>query len=221
MRHASLPVITVTALALGLGACAQNGNGGGLGGKTGSGALIGALGGAAIGAATGEDGKDRLERGLAGAAIGGVAGGAVGAYMDSQEKDLRQNLQNTPAEVQRVGETIVVTVPSDVTFPHDSAQLQPQARQSLNEVAQTLRANPNTTVDVVGHTDSTGAADYNIDLSLRRAESVMTYLQRQGVAPNRIEAFGAGETRPVATNDTDYGRQQNRRVEIRIDPVRS
>lgn len=214
--------ITATTVALaaavGLSACAQDGSGGM--GKTGGGALLGALGGGAIGAATGDGGKDRAQRGAIGAAIGGLAGAGVGAYMDSQEQKLRQDLQGSGAEVQRVGERIVVNIPSNVTFAHDSAQLTPQARNTLAQVGQTLAQNPQTTVDVIGHTDATGEADYNIDLSLRRADAVMRELTAQGVARDRIEAIGAGEAQPVASNDTDAGRAQNRRVEIAITPIR-
>lgn len=214
--------ITATTVALaaavGLSACAQDGSGGM--GKTGGGALLGALGGGAIGAATGDGGKDRAQRGAIGAAIGGLAGAGVGAYMDSQEQKLRQDLQGSGAEVQRVGERIVVNIPSNVTFATDSAQLTPQARNTLAQVGRTLAQNPQTTVAVVGHTDATGEADYNVDLSLRRADAVMRELTAQGVARDRIEAIGAGEAQPVASNDTESGRAQNRRVEIEITPIR-
>ncbi|SOD96818.1 OmpA family protein [Caenispirillum bisanense] len=214
--------ITATTVALaaavGLSACAQDGSGGM--GKTGGGALLGALGGGAIGAATGDGGKDRAQRGAIGAAIGGLAGAGIGAYMDSQEEKLRQDLQGSGAEVQRVGERIVVNIPSNVTFATDSAQLTPQARNTLAQVGRTLAQNPQTTVDVIGHTDSTGEADYNVDLSLRRADAVMRELTAQGVARDRIEAIGAGEAQPIASNDTETGRAQNRRVEIAITPIR-
>lgn len=215
-RFSSVAVLAGT---LALAACAQNGQGGM--GNMGGGALIGALGGAAVGAATGDGGKDRAQRAAVGAALGGLAGTAVGAYMDSQEQELRQDLQGTGAEIQRQGDSIVVNIPSGVTFPFDSAELLPNVRNSLAEVASTLANNPQTTIAVTGHTDSTGPEDYNIDLSLRRAQSVLSYLVANGVQRQRIQAFGAGEARPVASNDTDYGRQQNRRVELRIDPIRA
>lgn len=218
--RASAAVALAAAAALGLSACAQNGQGGGMG-KTGGGALLGALGGAAVGAATGEDTKDRWERGLAGAAIGGLAGGAVGAYMDSQEEEIRQDLEGTGAEVQRAGDVIVVNIPSNVTFPFDSAELRPEARSNLREVARTLANNPKTTIEVTGHTDSQGPEDYNVDLSLRRAQSVVDYMVSQGVSPQRIEAFGAGESQPIASNETEEGRAMNRRVELRITPIRA
>lgn len=218
--RATFLVTAVSAAALGLSACAQQGQGGGMS-RTGGGALLGALGGAAIGAATGEDGRDRVERGLAGAAIGGLAGGAVGAFMDSQQQELEQDLQGTGAQLVRQEETIIITVPNNVTFPFDSADLSPQGRNALADVADTLARNPNTTIDVIGHTDATGDDQYNIDLSLRRAESVMDYLVASGVSRSRIEAFGAGESQPVATNQTEQGRAQNRRVELRIDPIRA
>ncbi|EKV31400.1 Outer membrane protein [Caenispirillum salinarum AK4] len=209
--------VAVLAGSLALAACAQDGSMS----KTGGGALIGALGGAAVGAATGGDTKDTAQRAAIGAAIGGLAGTAVGAYMDNQERELRQDLQGTGAELQRQGDAILVNIPSGVTFPFDSADLRPDARDSLREVARTLANNPKTTIDVTGYTDSTGPEDYNIDLSLRRAEAVMNYLIQNGVDRRRIEAFGAGEANPIASNETEYGRQQNRRVELRIEPIRA
>lgn len=219
MLNRRISTVAVLAGSLALAACAQDGQGGM--GKTGGGALIGALGGAAVGAVTGEDGKDRAQRAAVGAAIGGLAGTAVGAYMDSQEKELRQDLEGTGAQVQRQGDAILVNIPSGVTFPFDSAELRPDARASLQDVATTLARNPKTTIDVTGYTDSTGPEDYNIDLSLRRAEAVMTYLIQNGVDRRRIEAFGAGEANPIASNETEAGRQQNRRVELRIEPIRA
>lgn len=220
MATRRIPAATAVTLAaaLGLSACAQDGSGGI--GKTGTGALIGALGGGAVGAATGDGGTDRAQRGAIGAAIGGLAGAGIGAYMDAQEQKLRQDLQGTGAQVQRLGERIVVNIPSNVTFAHDSAELTPQARNTLASVGQTLAQNPQTTVDVIGHTDSTGSEQYNIDLSLRRADTVMRALMAQGVARQRIEAVGAGEADPVASNETEAGRAQNRRVEIEITPIR-
>lgn len=207
---------TVLAAVVALAACAE---GGGMN-RTGTGALIGAAGGGAIGAMTGDGGRDRAQRGAIGAAIGGLAGAGIGAYMDAQENRLREDLQGTGAEVQRVGERIVVTLPSNVTFAHDSAELTPQARNTLMDVGRTLRDNPQTTVRVIGHTDSTGRPDYNVDLSLRRADAVMRQLIAQGMPRDRIEALGAGQTRPIATNDTADGRAQNRRVEIEVSPIR-
>lgn len=219
MLNRRISAITVLTLSFVLAGCAQDGQGGI--GNTGGGAIIGALGGAAIGAATGNGGKDRAQRAAIGAAIGGLAGTAVGAYMDSQEEELREDLEGTGAEVQRQGDAILVNLPSEITFPFDSAELRPDARASLWNVADILARNPKTTIDITGHTDSTGSEDYNIDLSLRRAEAVMNYLIQNGVDRYRIEAFGAGESRPIADNATEIGRQQNRRVEIRIDPIRA
>jgi len=176
---------------------------------------LGALGGAAVGAAIDDGG---LGGALVGAGIGALAGGAVGNYMDRQEQALRQELQGSGVDVQRQGDVIVLNMPGNITFATDSAQISPQFYPTLNQIGQTLRNYPQTTVQVVGHTDSTGAEQYNIDLSLRRASSVAQYLQGQGFQPQRIAAFGAGESRPIASNATASGRQANRRVEIEIRP---
>lgn len=183
--------------------------------NTAVGAGLGALGGAAVGAAIDNGG---LGGALVGAGIGALAGGAVGNYMDRQEQQLRQELAGSGVDVQRQGDVIVLNMPGNITFATDSADINPQFYPTLNEISQTLRNYPQTTVQVVGHTDSTGSADYNVDLSLRRANSVVQFLQAQGVQPQRVAAYGAGETQPIASNATASGRQANRRVEITIRP---
>jgi outer membrane protein OmpA-like peptidoglycan-associated protein len=183
--------------------------------NTAVGAGLGALGGAAVGAAIDDGG---LGGALLGAGIGALAGGAVGNYMDRQEQALRQDLAGTGVDVKRQGDVIVLNMPGNITFATDSAQISSQFYPTLNEIGQTLRNYPQTTVQVVGHTDNTGSSDYNVDLSLRRANSVVQYLQSQGVTPQRVAAYGAGEAQPIATNATPQGRQANRRVEITIQP---
>ena len=181
--------------------------------RTGLGATLGALGGAAVGAIA-DDGRGAL----IGAGIGALAGGAVGAYMDRQEADLRQDLAGSGVGVTRQGDNIVLNMPSNVTFGFDSTSVRPEFQGTLSDVGQTLAQYEQTYVDVVGHTDSTGAADYNQSLSERRARSVADYISARGVIPPRINIGGYGETQPIADNGSSSGRQQNRRVEIYIRP---
>lgn len=184
--------------------------------KTAMGAGIGAAAGAGIGAlAT----KKRGKGALIGAAIGAAAGGGIGYYMDRQEKALREQLQGTGIDVQRQGDNILLNMPNQVTFAFDSANLTPNAMSALNSVGGVLNQYPETTVDIIGHTDSIGSDAYNQGLSERRAYSVQGYLTQQGVASQRMAARGMGERMPVASNDSEAGRAQNRRVEISIRPT--
>jgi|SRR5690625_189583 len=184
--------------------------------RTAIGSGVGAASGAALGAII--SGGDRAST-LVGAGIGLLAGGAVGQYLDQQERDLQASLAGTGAEVQRQGDSLLVTLPSQVTFATDQATIQPQFYGALNNVAQTLQQYPSSYVDVIGHTDSTGAADYNQRLSERRASSVAQYLTSRGVSPARIKSYGMGMTQPIASNSDAAGRQANRRVEILITPA--
>ncbi|MEL7464501.1 MAG: OmpA family protein [Pseudomonadota bacterium] len=174
------------------------------------GAILGAVTGALIGDRTGA---------IVGAGVGAVAGGAVGAYLDEQQKELERNLEGTGATVVNTGEELLVNLPSEVTFDFDEAAIKPEFRQPLAEVASTLAEFEASAVDIIGHTDSVGSDAYNQTLSERRAESVAGFLTQRGVIRERIVAFGEGETRPIATNDTPEGRAQNRRVEIKITPI--
>ncbi|MFP4640240.1 MAG: OmpA family protein [Guyparkeria sp.] len=185
--------------------------------KTAKGATIGAGAGALLGNVVAGSGN-RTGGTLIGAAVGATVGGLVGRQMDEQERQLRQEMEGTGVDVQREGDTIRLQAPESITFDTNSADIKPQFRDSLNQVAQSIREYPNTVVRVEGHTDSTGSAANNQSLSLNRAESVTSYLSRQGVEPSRMQAVGYGFSRPVATNDTPEGRAQNRRVEILILP---
>ena len=186
------------------------------------GAIFGALGGAAIGALTNtSSGKQAARNALIGAGIGALAGGAIGGYMDNQEAELRQRLRSAGVSVQRQGNNIVLVMASDITFPVDGDQVNPQFYQTLAAVGEVLTEYNKTTIEVSGHTDSTGAAQYNQDLSQRRANSVAYVLSQNGVMPQRMYVIGLGETRPVATNATPAGRAKNRRVEIQIVPYTS
>ena len=186
--------------------------------KTGIGALGGALGGALIGDVVG----GRHDRGAAllGAGIGGLAGAGVGAYMDKQERELRARTAGTDVQVIRQGDDLMLNIPSGITFQTAHADIQPQFRRTLDQVADTLAQYDQTYVDVYGHTDSVGGDAYNQQLSEQRATSVADYLSGHGVVAARIGTRGYGKTMPIASNDTDAGRAANRRVEIKIVPVR-
>ena len=149
----------------------------------------------------------------------GAVGAGVGGYMDYQEAKLRESLKNTDVQVSREGNQIKLTMPSAVTFATNSATLSTPAMDSLNKAAETLVQYPETTVTVAGHTDSTGNDAINQPLSDRRAQSVAAYLVQRGVAGSRLSTVGYGSRQPVASNDTETGRAQNRRVEILINPT--
>lgn len=181
---------------------------------------LGAAGGAAAGAAAGTlFGGDDRRNALIGAGIGLLAGGAVGQYIDQQKKQLQDDLAGSGAQIERQGDRLNVVMPASITFDTDSASIKSGFRSQLARVANTLQQYPKSYIDVVGHTDSRGAAEYNQSLSERRARSVAQFLAGQGVMAERIAAYGEGETQPVATNETESGRQQNRRVELVIQPA--
>lgn len=187
--------------------------------KTLTGAGIGAAIGAAAGALSGDGSTSRRDRALIGAAVGAAAGGGIGAYMDRQEAQLRERMQGTGIGVDRQGDDIILNMPSSVTFGFDSSELTPSARSALNDVSGVLLEYPETRVNIAGHTDSTGSAEYNQRLSERRAQSVGNYLAQQDVQQYRLSMSGYGFTQPVASNDTEAGRAQNRRVEITLTPM--
>lgn len=184
--------------------------------NTAGGAALGALAGAGIGMLAGGD--DRRNA-LIGAGIGALAGGAIGSYMDQQEAELRGYLQGTGVSVTRVGNQIVLNMPSNITFATDQDQVVPAFHQTLNAVALVLNKYNRTLVDVNGHTDSTGSLQHNMALSQRRAMSVGNFLVGQGVDGRRLAINGFGPNQPVATNATPDGRALNRRVEIYLSPV--
>jgi outer membrane protein OmpA-like peptidoglycan-associated protein len=186
-------------------------------------AAIGGLGGAVGGYLLGDlvGGRhDRTEK-IVGAGIGGLAGVAIGSYMDRQEQELRRRTAGTDVEVIRNGDDLILRMPSGITFATDSAAVQPQFRPTLDQVAQVLEEYRQTYVDVYGHTDSVGSTAYNQSLSERRAASVADYLASRGVQSARLGTRGFGETAPVASNVTEEGRAANRRVEIKLVPIRS
>ena len=174
----------------------------------------GALGGAAAGAAIGGLASGSVRGAIVGAAVGGAAGAAIGAVMDAQADDLQDKLPN--ARVERLGEGIAVTFDSGILFAVDQSALQSAGQQNLRDLSTSLDEYEGTEVLVVGHTDSTGSDAYNQSLSERRADAARTFLIGAGLEAGRVVAVGRGETEPIASNDTDDGRQQNRRVEIAI-----
>jgi len=178
------------------------------------GAIIGAGAGAAGGAAVGKAAGGTAEGAIIGAVVGGTAGAIIGRRMDKKAEELDEELEN--AKVERVGEGIKVTFDSGILFEFDSADIQGAAEKNLTEFAETMRDFEESNILIVGHTDAKGAEDYNQKLSEERARSAASFLMRQGLSGDRIATAGKGETEPVATNDTEAGRQQNRRVEVAI-----
>jgi len=187
--------------------------------NTTKGAGIGALAGAVLGAATGDNAKERRKRALIGAGVGALTGAGVGAYMDKQESKLRAQLQGTGVSVTRNGDDLILNMPGNITFKSASSDLNAGFYQVLDSVALVLKEFDKTLIDVEGHTDSDGDEAYNQTLSLQRANSVGSYLQSHGVNSQRVVTLGAGEMRPVASNATAAGKQQNRRVELKLQPI--
>ena len=182
------------------------------------GTVIGAAAGAVIGGVLGNNvgNKNNSELGaVLGGIVGGVAGNVIGKKMDKQAKEIKETLPG--AEVERVGEGIKVTLKENmVNFAFDKSDLQPLAKDNLDKLATVLKNNPDTNINIYGYTDSKGTDAYNLALSDRRAAAVKSYLVSQGIAASRMLTMGMGEADPIATNDTDAGRAQNRRVEFAI-----
>lgn len=187
--------------------------------KTAKGAGIGAAVGAVIGALTGDDADERRKRALIGAGAGAIAGGAVGAYMDVQERKLRERLQGTGVHVVRMGDDLVLGMPGNVTFDVNRADLRSDFLPVLDSVGLVLGEYKKTLIDVTGHTDSSGGRQLNMALSQRRADSVARYLAGRGLDSRRVLTQGVGPDYPVADNRSDAGRQQNRRVELILKPI--
>ena len=187
--------------------------------RTRNNALIGAGIGVVAGLLSGGDATERRQRALVGAGVGGLAGGAIGAYQDRQEAQLRSQMQGTGVDVVRNGDNITLNMPGGVTFGFDKSDVQPQFYPVLDNVASTLQQYNQTVIEVAGHTDSVGSDSYNQKLSEQRASSVARYLQSRGVANQRLQTYGYGESRPVDSNETESGRANNRRVEITLVPI--
>jgi outer membrane protein OmpA-like peptidoglycan-associated protein len=210
-------------LVVSLGGCATEGGTGIAGWENWqSGALIGAGVGAAVGAIAYD--KNRTQGALIGAVGGGLAGGAVGAYMDSQRKDLEKNLakeiQAGQARIDTMPNHVVrVTMTNQTAFETDSTRIKPGFETTMNKVADVVVRYGKTSLTVVGHTDNVGSTDYNQKLSERRAHSVAQYLSGKRVDPIRLAITGKGEAQPITSNNSEGGRQANRRVEIYVEPV--
>lgn len=187
--------------------------------NTAKGAGIGAALGAVVGVLSGDDADERRKRALIGAGVGALGGTAVGAYMDKQENELRRRLQGSGVSVTRMGNDLVLNMPGNVTFPVDQSDIKSDFYDVLDSVALVLKEYDKTLIDVTGHTDSTGAHEYNMRLSQRRANSVADYLASRDILRARIYTQGVGPDYPVADNSTDYGRQMNRRVELVLKPL--
>ena len=179
---------------------------------------LGALGGAAIGAATSSK-KDRGKGALIGAAVAGAAGAGYGYYADKQEAELRRSMQGTGIDVQREGDNLTLVMPGNVTFATDSSAISGNFYGTLNNLGQSFNQYDQNTIEILGHTDSTGPYQHNMNLSQRRAQSVADYLRNQGVSGSRMSVRGVGPDQPIADNNTAQGRQQNRRVEINLRPI--
>jgi outer membrane protein OmpA-like peptidoglycan-associated protein len=178
------------------------------------GAVIGAGAGAAVGGVIGNNTGSTARGAIIGAVVGGAAGAIIGHQMDQQAKEIDQSIPG--AKVERVGEGIEVTFESGLLFDFDSDVIKPTAASNLQELARSLNKFGDSNILIVGHTDSQGDDAYNMALSQRRANSASAYLQSQGVPASRISTAGRGESEPVASNDTEAGKAQNRRVEVAI-----
>jgi outer membrane protein OmpA-like peptidoglycan-associated protein len=185
--------------------------------KTAKYGALGALAGAVAGAAINHD--NRGKGALIGAAVAGAASAGYGYYVDKQEAELRRSMEGTGVEVQRQGDNLNLIMPGNITFATDSADIASSFYSPLNNLATSFRQYNQNSIEIVGHTDSTGNHAYNMSLSQRRAQSVANYLMAQGVDASRLSTRGAGPDQPVASNATADGRAQNRRVEVTLRPL--
>ncbi|MDZ7719896.1 MAG: OmpA family protein [Balneolaceae bacterium] len=182
--------------------------------NTTKGAVIGTGGGAAVGAVIGKTLGNTAAGAIGGAVVGGTAGAIIGQNMDKKAKELEEEVDGVT--VQRVEEGIAVSFDSGILFDFDSATLRQEGYDNLQKLTRILNRDKETTLMIVGHTDSRGEEDYNLKLSERRAESASTYMKSQGLASSRIQVVGRGELEPLSENETDAGRQKNRRIEVAI-----
>lgn len=206
-RSLTALVAVLTVGATGLSGCASLSS-------TERGGAIGAATGAAVGAVVGKKTGSTARGAILGAVLGGAAGAVIGRQMDRQAEQLDDELEG--AEVERIGEGIAVKFDSGILFPFNSTAVLPAGRENLRTLAQSLQRYPETEVLIVGHTDAVGSEEYNQDLSERRAMAAKNYLVSLGIPSHRIRTAGRGEMEPIASNATEAGRQENRRVEVAI-----
>jgi len=185
------------------------------------GAGAGALAGAVVGLITGDDSRDRRKKALIGAGLGALTGGAVGYYMDVQEAKLRQTLSGTGVSITRDGDNLILNMPSNITFSVGSSNINSQFFNVLNSVNLVVKEYNKTLIEIQGHTDSSGSDAFNQTLSEKRASAVADYFASRQIDPLRLATYGHGENYPVASNETEQGRQANRRVEIVLVPISS
>ncbi len=183
-------------------------------------AAIGAAAGAVVGALSGDDARERRKRAMIGAGVGVLAGGAIGAYMDSQEAELRRQMKDSGVTVTRSGDNITLNMPSSITFSTGSANLNNSFFKVFDGVVLVLKKYEKTIIEVDGHTDSVGKPEYNQKLSEQRATAVVDYLASKGIKRERTITIGAGENHPVADNATEAGRASNRRIELTLLPLK-
>jgi outer membrane protein OmpA-like peptidoglycan-associated protein len=207
MRSIQKTLTAIVAAAIILGGCKSMN-------KTQKGAIIGTAGGGAIGAVIGKAAGNTALGAIIGATVGGVTGAVIGHKMDKQAKEIESKVPG--AKVERVGEGIVVEFSDKILFGFDRSDLSATAETNLGKLVEILKQYPDTDIEIQGHTDDKGADDYNMKLSERRASSVANFLRGRGVAASRVRIKGFGETAPVASNDTESGRAQNRRVDFLI-----
>ncbi|MBO9200886.1 MULTISPECIES: OmpA family protein [Niastella] len=207
MRSIQKTLTSIAAVAIILAGCKSMN-------KTTKGAIIGTAGGGAIGAVIGKVAGNTAMGAVIGAAVGGATGAVIGHKMDKQAKEIENKVPGV--KVDRVGEGINVEFSEKILFGFNQSTLNSTASSNLDKLALVLKEYPDTDIEIQGHTDSKGADDYNMTLSEKRASSVATYLKSKGVASSRIRTKGYGETAPVASNDTEDGRAQNRRVNFLI-----
>lgn len=223
LKKTTVSIVVATSLGLFVSACTTDPfTGEQKVSNTAVGGLIGAAVGAGAGAIIGETTSAKTRTAvLIGAGVGALAGGGVGLYMDNQETKLRERLQSSGVSVTRRGDNIILNMPGNVTFDTGKSAIKPNFYEVLNSVGLVLNEFNRTIVDVDGHTDNVGSNESNFDLSRQRARSVAEYLASRKLDPRRLSMRGFGEDQPIASNASATGRSQNRRVEIRISPLKA
>ncbi len=216
---AKTPFLLAIAASLGLTACVQSDPYGGA--QQPNNARNAAIAGAVVGGVLGAtaDGDESLTKAAAGALAGAAIGGIAGSLLDRQARELQSEIGGNGTTVTNTGQNLVVNMPQDVLFATDSATVSGAITNDLYALADSLNRYPNTRVEVIGHTDDTGSAAYNQDLSQRRAAAVAQVIRNGGVTPQRVVYYGRGEDQPIASNASEAGRAQNRRVQIIITPT--